>query len=270
MRGIIFADTLKQARMLVLYWSIGMGLLSLVIGALVPLFNSQMIVELFESLPPIILAMAGIDEEMRILATTEGILAVAFFTRFSLIFSFYPIIMGLRVTTNEEEEGIMDVLLSLPVRRWEIVLERFMAYIVTMIVILVVIFIGLLLGVTLAGLHVDLGQIAVALASSLPLLSVLLAFTMCVGTILRGRRMVLAVATLFAVSSYILETTANMLRQTGGMAGLIESVSVYNYFDVTQIIQTGVRWGHVFGLSALAALLLLASLWLFQRREVGL
>lgn len=82
--------------------------------------------------------------------------------------------------------------------------------------------------------------------------------------------MVLAVATLFAVSSYILETTANMLRQTGGMAGLIESVSVYNYFDVTQIIQTGVRWGHVFGLSALAALLLLASLWLFQRREVGL
>jgi ABC-2 type transport system permease protein len=270
MRGVIFVDTLKRSRMLVLYWSLGMAFLGLLIGALVPLFNSAGIVELFESLPPFILAMAGIDEEMQILATTEGILAVAFFTRFSLIFSFYPIIMGLRVTTNEEEEGIMDVLLSLPVKRWEIVLERFLADIVTMVVILVVIFLSLLLGVALAGLQVDLGQIAVALAASLPLLSVLLAFTLFVGAILRGRRLVLAVAAIFAVSSYMLETTGNMLRQMGGVAGVIESVSVYNYFDVTQIIETGVSWGNIAGLSVLAALLLVGAMWLFQRRDVGL
>ena len=269
MRGVIFVNTLKRTRWQMFYWSLGMGLLGLIIGGLVPLFNSQQITDLMKSLPPIILAMAGIDKEMRILSTTEGILAIAFFTRYSLIFSFYPIIMGLRVTTNEEDEGIMDVLLSLPVRRWEILLERFLAYLVSMVVILIVTFLGLLLGVRLAGLDANLGRIAEALAASLPLLSVMLAFTMLIGTLLRGRRLVLAVAAGFVIGSYMLETVGNMLRDTG-LSGALETFSIYNYFNVNSIVQTGVIWGDIAGLIIAALILLGASLWLFQRRDVGL
>ncbi len=269
MFGVIFLETLRQSRRQVLYWSLGMGLLGLIIGGLIPLFNSQQLVDLIESLPPIILAMAGIDEQMKILATTEGILAVAFFTRYSLIFAAYPIIMGMRVTMNEEDDGIMDVLLSLPVRRWQIIIERFLAYLVTMLVIIVFVYVGLILGTGLAGVSLHLGRIAEALVASIPLLAVLLAFTMFVGTLLRNRRYALGAAAAFAIYSYMLATVSNMI-QNNDIAQLVGSISVYHYFDVNSIVTQGIGWANVAGLSALALILLAASLWFFQRRDVGL
>ena len=270
MFGVIFLETLRQSRRQVLYWSLGMGLLGLIIGGLIPLFNSQQLVDLIQSLPPIILAMAGIDEQMKILTTTEGILAVAFFTRYSLIFAAYPIIMGMRVTMNEEDDGIMDVLLSLPVRRWQIIVERFLAYLVTILVIIVFVYIGLILGTTvLAGASLHLGRIAEALIASIPLLTVLLAFTMFVGTLLRNRRYALGAAAAFAIYSYSLATVSNMI-QNNTIAQLVGSISVYHYFDVNSIVQQGIRWANMAGLSVLTLILLAASLWFFQRRDVGL
>lgn len=269
MFGTVFLETLRQARNQVLYWSLGMGLLGVIMGALVPLFNSQMLVDLFESLPPVILAMAGIDEEMSILATTEGILAVAFFTRYSLIFAAYPIIMGMRVSMNEEDEGIMDVLLSLPVRRWQVIIERFLAYVVTIPIILVFITLGLYLGTAMAQVTLDLGVIVVALIASIPLLAVLMAFTMFVGTLLRNKRYALGAAAAFAIYSYMLATVAQMI-ENNDIAQAVGSISVYRYFDINGIVTQGVSWANIGLLSALTAILVAGSLWFFQRRDVGL
>ncbi|MBZ0294084.1 MAG: ABC transporter permease subunit [Anaerolineae bacterium] len=269
MYGTVFLETLRQARNQVLYWSLGMGLLGVVMGSLVPLFNSQQLVELMESLPPFILAMAGIDEEMRILSTTEGVLAVGFFTRYSLIFAAYPIIMGMRVTMNEEDDGIMDVLLSLPVHRWQIIVERFLAYVLTMFVIIAAVYLGLILGTALAQVSLDLGRIAEALLASIPLFAVLLAFTMFVGTLLRNRRYALGAAAAFAVYSYMMSTVAQMI-ENNNIAQVVGSISVYHYFDVNSIVTQGVSWSNIGLLGALALILLGASLWFFQRRDVGL
>lgn len=60
--------------------------------------------------------------------TPEGIVAVSFFGKFALLFTAYPVVMGMRVTSNEEDDGILDVLLSLPVARWQVILEKFAAH----------------------------------------------------------------------------------------------------------------------------------------------
>ena len=43
--------------------------------------------------------------------------------------------MGMRVTANEEDSGILDVVLSLPVRRWQVMVEKIAAYLVTIVMI---------------------------------------------------------------------------------------------------------------------------------------
>jgi ABC-type transport system involved in multi-copper enzyme maturation permease subunit len=72
----------------------------------------------------------------------------------------------------------------------------------------------------------------------------------------------------FVVGSYVLDTVANMV-QAGSLSSLLGSVSVFTYFDVTAIVQNGLIWPHFFGLLIFAVLLLIASVWLFQRRDVG-
>jgi len=55
----------------------------------------------------------------------------------------------------------------------------------------------------------------------------------------------------------------------GEISRWLGAVSVFNYFDVTAIVQSGVIWSHIIGLLVLAVLLLIASVWRFQRRDVG-
>jgi ABC-2 type transport system permease protein len=212
--------------------------------------------------------MMGMDEQMTVLATPEGILAIGFFTRFSIIFAAYPVVMGLRITANEEDDGIMDVLLSLPLPRWRVILERFAAYVLTIFIITLMVYAGLWLGAQLIEIELDLTRIAEALFASIPLLIALLAFTAFSGALFPRRRMALAVATVFVVGSFVLDTVANMV-QAGSISSLLGAVSVFSYFDVTAIVQNGLIWSHFLGLLIFAALLVIASIWLFQRRDVG-
>ena len=269
MHGVIFTETLRRTAWQMLYWGVGLGVLGLLMALLIPLFDALELAEVLQTLPPMILALAGIDEQMTILATPEGILAVAFFTRFSIIFAAYPVVMGLRITANEEDDGILDVLLALPVPRWRVILERFAAYVLTIVGITLMVYAGLWLGAQLIAIELDLTRIAIALFASIPLLVTLLAFTAFSAALIPRRRPALAVATVFVVGSFVLDTVANMV-QTGNVSSLLGAVSVFTYFDVTAIVQTGVIWSHVGGLLIVAALLLSASVWLFQRRDVGL
>ncbi len=268
MLGVIFNETLRRTAWQMLYWGLGLGILGLLMSMLIPLFDALQLAEVLQTLPPVILALAGIDEQMTILATPEGILAVAFFTRFSIIFAAYPVVMGLRITANEEDDGILDVLLALPVPRWRVILERFLAYVVTIIVITLMVFAGLWVGAQLIEIELDLTRIAIALFASIPLLVTLLAFTAFSAALIPRRRPALAVATVFVVGSFVLDTVANMIHGAS-ISNVLAAVSVFSYFDVTAIVQTGLIWPHFFGLLIVAALLLIASLWLFQRRDVG-
>ena len=98
--------------------------MALLIVLMVPLFDMQAMSALLESFPPVILAMVGVGDDLAVFTSNEGFVALGFFGKSALIFAVYPVVMGMRISANEEDEGTSDVLLSLPISRAQVMVEE--------------------------------------------------------------------------------------------------------------------------------------------------
>jgi ABC-2 type transport system permease protein len=241
--------------------------MALISSAMVPFFGSMEIVNLLQGLPPILLAASGLDAELTALATPEGIITVAFFGKFALFFAAYPVVMGMRVTANEEDEGILDVVLSLPVPRWQMIVEKFAAYLVTIVAIALMVFIGLWLGTQLIDIPLDMSRMAPMVVNVIPVLMLVLAFTVLAAAIFRRRQVALGVATAFVVGSFMLDTIAGMLES--GVAATLRKISFFSYYDPGGVVEHGLVWTNVAGMILISVVLVTGALWAFQRRDVG-
>lgn len=270
MTGSVFVETLRQSWRQMVYWGVGFAAVALMMVLIVPNADGlQGMVDLVKNLPPFMLSMIGVDPgNVEWLGTPEGFVAVGFFGKMLLIMAAYPVVMGMRVTANEEDDGIMDIVVSLPVPRWRVVLEKFLAFALTMIVVTVLMFGGLWLGEVIMQLGLDLGRMGTAVINLLPAMLFILAATTLFGTLLRGKRLVLGAATIFVVASFMLETIGQVGK--GTIAESLRYFSIFAYNDSVGVLQTGLVWANILGLIVVAVALVGVSLWAFQRRDVGI
>jgi ABC-2 type transport system permease protein len=267
MIGAVFTETLKRTWLQMLYWGIGLGAMGVLVVLFVPLFDSMDLVGLMEDLPDFMMGMLGISDKA-ILATPEGIIAVGFFGKMGFLFAVYPAVMGLRVTTSEEYDGTLDVLLSLPISRWQMILEKFAAYTLTVVMVVFLMFAGLWLGTLFIEEQIDMGRLAEAVFATFPLLAMILAFTVFVGALLSRRTWVLSIVTVFIIASFTLQAIG-VMGQGSFLGDLATTFSVFSYADGSKVLLNGIGWGDFALLVALAAALLYGSVWVFQRRDVG-
>src|SRR5664279_6230367 len=124
MTGVVFMHTLRRNWLTGLYWAIGIAILGAYIIVVIP--NVDMLkqyADLVKTLPPLMLQLFGANNAAEI-ATPAGFLDFGFFSYTLLVMGAYAVVVGLNVTANEEDRGIMDITLSLPIPRWRLVLER--------------------------------------------------------------------------------------------------------------------------------------------------
>lgn len=269
MRWAVFAETLRQTRRQMLYWGLGLGLIGFVVVVMVPdVEGLKEMARLLESLPPIIMRAVGVGDDMAFFATPDGFVATGFFGKSLLLLAAYPVVMGLRVTVNEEDSGTMDVLLSLPVARWRVVLEKVAAYFVTLVVIAALLYIGLWAGTVASGVTLNMGKVAQTVLNLLPSMMLILAFTLFVGAIVRRKRLAVGLATAFVIGSFMLDIIGSIAR--GTIAEQLRALSFFRYFDSTGVMQHGLVWEHVALLVVISIVLLGGALLAFERRDVGL
>jgi ABC-2 type transport system permease protein len=267
MNAALFVQTLRQSWRQTLYWGLGLGLMGTLIVFMLPFFDTTKFVEVMKNLPPVMLRAMGVGEDMNFFLSLDGLLAFAFFGKLGLIFLVYPVVMGLRVTTNEEDEGILDMVISLPVKRWRVVLDKFAAYVVLTIVLAGLMWVGLWLGIRLTNAPVNLARLTVTVLNILPMFTLVLAFTVFAGTYLSRRQTVLIAATVFVVGSYVLDSVGALVGDSP--AGFLRNLSFLKYYDALGVMQYGPAWGNIALLVGLAAALVAGSLWAFQRRDIG-
>ena len=268
MIGSVFLETLKTTWKQMVYWGVGLAAMALLVVIMVPLFNMQDMRKLLESFPPVILAMIGVGQELEIFATNEGFVAIGFFGKSALIFAVYPVVMGMRVTANEEDSGTMDVLLSLPVERARVVIEKFLAYAVSCIGVVLLIYLGLHLGVFLGGVELDVLRLAEVTFYLIPLMVFIMAATVLIGVLVRRRTVALGIVTAFVIVSYMLQTIG--LAAEGTVAESIGVVSFLTYYNAGDILSQGFIWPHIAGFVIVSGALLVASLYRYERRDIGL
>jgi len=268
MRGSIFIETLKQTWKQMIYWGLGLASMGLLVVVMVPLFDMQQMADLLESFPPILLAMIGIGKDLELFATAEGFVAMGFFGKFALIFAVYPVVMGMRITANDEDDGIMDMVLSLPVERTWVIIERFLAYTVSIIGVIAMIYIGMSVGVAFSGVELNMPALTSVIIMLIPVLIFVMAFTMFVATLVRRKQVALGIVTAFVVASFMIQTVGAMAE--GTFAEPIGWISFFTYYNAGNILGGGLVLTHILGLVILSIVLIGLSVQRFERRNVGI
>lgn len=266
MNGIVFTETLRRSWRGMIYWGLGLG----IYAAIFPLIIKDADIlkqygEIAKAFPPALMKLFGGDAAT--LATPEGFLAYGLYGYMLLILAVYAIINGLNITANEEDQGILDVVLSLPLPRWRVIVEKFLAYSLMMVVILLMMFAALWLGMQSSVLKIDLDKVIGSTFNLLPSTLLMMAFTAWAGSFFRSKGTATAVASLFVIGSYFLNFLGEAASET--IFNTLRSLSFFRYYDHNGVILNGLSWGNVGLLLAVTVALFAGSLWFFQRRDIG-
>ncbi len=267
MNGVVFWETLRRGWRGMIYWGLGFGVYGLVIMMVVQ--DSNMLKqygEISKALPPALLQLFGGDATS--LATPEGFLAYGYFGYLLLIFAVYAILSGLNITANDEDAGIMDVVLSLPLPRWRVVLEKFLAYGLMIIGIVAISYLGLLIGTRFSALQVDGSRLLQATVNIIPASLLILGFTALAGAVFRSKGTATGVAAFFVVGSYVLNFLG--VAASGTLLDKVKGLSFFNYYDHQGVILHGLSVGNVILLLVLTVVCAGIAVWSFQRRDVGI
>ncbi|MBK8020386.1 MAG: ABC transporter permease subunit [Chloroflexi bacterium] len=264
----VFNETLRRHWRAILWWGLGIALLG---GSqFLVLQDSESlreITELMESLPPFFVQMFG-GGDVEYMASPEGYVASNFFSLALVIFAFYSVIAGLNVIANEEDRGQMDLLLSLPVTRTRLVLEKVLAFTLIIVGIAAIVFVGLVLSISATNiLQVSMVRVLESTVNILPGALFVLAFTVLVSSITGNRPMALGITTAFIAVSYFLDTLANVAPDS--FLGALRPLSFFRYYDGVFVMRDGLIVGNVAVLLIGTVVMFAASLAFFNRRDVG-
>ena len=268
MSGIVIRHTLRTSWKQILYWGIGLGVLGLYI---VFIGSDSDIVQgyaqLFESMPPALLQAFGASD-VQFFASTEGWIVSIFVSEAAIFFSVFAVMAGLNITANEENAGIMDVILSLPLARRTYLIERWIGYALIGLGILLVCALLTLSGVVGFGADADAGPIFWSMLYLYPGMLLVMTVTSLLTAIMRRRAAAIGLASVFVIVSYIFNVIGG--AASGALADLMEALSYFSHAKGEDIVL-----GTHDPMSTIALLVVMLagfalSIWTFDRRDIGL
>jgi ABC-2 type transport system permease protein len=197
-----------------------------------------------------------------------GVMTGATYLSFSF-FAFLPAILAIYAISqiedwsSEEEEGRMEMLVSMPVPRWQVLLSKYAAVTLSLVVILAIVGVFVLASAPPSGVDLDTGSVATALFMVLPATLIVIAFGLALATWLKrpGAATPITIATVAAM--FFLQSLGSVFKWPEAVLNL----SVFHLYG--QPLVQGIAWG---GLTALVLGTLLfagGSFAGFARRDIA-
>lgn len=256
----LFKHELSSRWLTILGWGIGLTLWGSMYIAVYPSMASEM-----QALAGIQLYKAlGID-----LASFAGYMATVVVQLMPLVLGFYVITVSTSTLAGEEENGTLEMVVAMPLPRWQIVAMKTVA--LSLVVLLIMGIMGLGNAITLSivsqSAEVDATplQLFVGLLGSYPMLLVVLTMGLFFGAILPSRRMAIAIMIFFYLGSYVLNSIAMMIEAYSWL----KTISLFAYVNSTAtVFSKGHDLGNMLILFVVALLFFVLAMWSFQGRNI--
>ncbi|MCS6870975.1 MAG: ABC transporter permease subunit [Anaerolineae bacterium] len=267
MKGVIFRETLRRSWRSAALVGLTMSAMALyVVGVLSDSHVVEMFSELVSGLPFLVNALGGGDAVF--LATPAGMINYGYFSWLILVVCGYGVYLGVSATISEEDRGILDVLLSAPVTRTQLLIEKLLAFAFLIALGVIIGHIGLALVVTLfASMRdkVDQWQLVQGSLNMLPSAWLVLAFTAGISTIVRRRNVAATLGGALVGGSFFVDIFGRNVPDVNGL----RAVSFLTYYDSVGVMKNGLALNNVLLLLGIAAAMVIISLISFQRRDIG-
>ncbi|MCA9913363.1 MAG: ABC transporter permease subunit [Anaerolineae bacterium] len=246
----------------ILGWGIGLSMFSALYVGVYPSFADQMAafaqVEFYKLL--------GMD-----LASFAGYIA-------SIVIQILPIILGVNVImlatgtlAGEEDNGTLELVVAMPLHRWQIVAMKTAALLIVILLIMLVFGAGsaLVLAVVEATTDVVIDttpmQLYGALLGAYPLMVAIFGISLFLGTFMPSRRSAMSLMIFIYIASYVINSVGNLVESLHWL----RTLSLFSYVNTTVTVFTE---GHDVGKSlillAVGAVFFGLALWSFAGRNI--
>jgi ABC-2 type transport system permease protein len=266
----VFQKAFRDSRRTSIGLAIAMGLYALMTVSFYPsiLEQEEELNEYLQNAPSGVLEFAyGKSIEEIDIADPGGYIHSQFTIFMLLIVGAILIYQAFNAITNEERNGAMDVLLSLPITRREMFLGRFLNSLVTGLIILTGSYLGFAAGtVAFPSFDVDLLNMAFGIYSSFLVLLVVAGFAYLVAVFIPSRMKFAGwVAYLFLIGSYLFYSLSLVVEDTEA----IRPIFLFYYYHTGDVMNGDINWGG-WGLLILVALVYSGlAWWQIDRKEIA-
>lgn len=260
----LLAQTLRERRRSLAWWSLGLGAMVALNVAFYPsVQGSQGLSDYSKDLPEAMRALfAGGELD---LASATGYLNSQIFALMApLILLIFAIGFGASAVAGREERGTLDLLLAQPVRRESVVCQQFLALATLVLALSAVLLCTVAIGSAVVDLEVGLDNL-IAATLSVGMLTLLFAsIALAMGAIWAGRARAAAVAAGLALAAWMLD----------GFAQAVPALEPWRFLSPYYQalgggpLQHGADFGGLAILVALTGLVVTAGFFGLRRRDV--
>jgi beta-exotoxin I transport system permease protein len=257
----VLAKTIRDARRGLVWWSLGMlGVVLLTVGFWPSVRDSPELERFARNAPDVLKAFTGGELDF---ATPIGYLEARLFALIvPVLFLIYAIGAGARAIAGEEEAGTLDLLLSLPLSRGRLVLEKAAALGLQLGALALVLLAFVVAAAAVVSMDVSAARIGAAVVTAYLLAVAHGALALAIGAGTGKRAMALGIAASVAVAGYLLDGLAQFVDA-------LEPWRVLSPFDwAGEPLRNGLGAGTV-ALAVAAVAGAAAAFPLFARRDVA-
>lgn len=261
----IYLKTLFDRRFFILGWTLGLAALSALMTSFYPAMRQDGTIDaLVANMPE---AFRGLIGNLSDLSSFDTYLASQLFdVRVTLIVGIMAIILGLGLSVNDEENGELRAILSLPVSRIKVLLHKWLA----MVTILLLTLVGLVAGIYAVLPFINDASIEIEQVIRLSAMTglMMVAFgtiPFAVGLSTGKRAVASAVSIVAIIGSFILST----FGQAVDWLADYERISLLYYFPAVDIVKQGIEMTNVLVLATISVALLAVAVVRFRTRDIS-
>lgn len=259
----VWTKTLRDQRRALVWWSLGFLFTVLMYASFWPSVreNAAQFTQYVEKLPEAIRNLMGGAE----FATPEGYVQTELFSLLGpILLLVYAMGAGARAIAGEEEIGTLDLLLSTPLARHRVLLDKFGSMVTATFYLAMLTWLSLVVLGPLFDLHVSLRGLV---AATLNLFLLALAFgtvALLVGTATGSKGAAIGVSSGLGVVTFVLNTLAPSVHALRPFRFL----SPFHYYSGHQPLTNGFNGIDVLVLAGIPAVALMVALGIFEQRDL--
>lgn len=253
--------TLRREQRPIIIWGLVLGALNGLTVAIFPSMSQGANLNAYlETLPPEMIAAFGLQVN---LGTIQGWLEAQVFAFFlPLTLGFYPILLGARTVAGAEERGRLDMLLSNPLPRWQLIVNTFIIMILGLLEILLILFVFTWLPAVLLAIELPMGDALAGVFNLLPLCLFFGALALLGSSLVRQA----ALASALTAGLMFVMYFVNALGKVAEVLEPFGPLTLFHYYG--SAIIDGISWGSFSAIMLLAAALATLSVVAFRRRDI--
>ena len=259
----LFFHEIKRGRIALIAWSAVVSFMLCISILIYPEMTSQMgdIGEMFANMGAFTDAFGMSNVNF---GEFSGYFAIEFGNTMGLAGGVFAALLGMAALADEQGNRTAEFLLTHPISRTQVVLQKLLSVIARLLAFNVAVFAMALLATLIIGERAQAGEIALAFAGSLLLQLEVASIAFGVSAFLRSGNLAIGIGA--SIGLYVLNVFSNLTEELK----FLKYITPYGYADATAIVADGaITLKYLIPGILLTALGIAAAFWQYRRKDIA-